>query len=65
MTAISSFNENQIVIRKNDLKREFCIRITSVLIRAGKYRYRGIYWNHSGRRVTGIFDETELKPAKS
>lgn len=64
MKSKPQFSANQIVIRRNDLKREFCIRITSVLPGDESYRYRGSYTNLDGHAVTKIFDENEIQPAK-
>lgn len=58
------FSANQIVLRKKDLKREFCIRITSVLPGNENFRYRGTFTNERGHNVTRIFNETDLKPAE-
>jgi hypothetical protein len=58
------FSANQVVIRSTDLKREFCIRITSVLPGSESFRYRGTFTNERGHPVNQIFNENDLKPAE-
>lgn len=60
----TAFFEGDSVFRLDDLKKEFPIRISSMIKENDEILYRGCFANARGRMVYKKFRESELIPAK-
>lgn len=61
MERIPKYCRKMIVVRMDDLKKEFPIRITKIITKTDEILYKGAFAHNSGKMRTGTFKETEIK----
>jgi hypothetical protein len=61
MEKIPKYCKQMIVVRLDDFKKEFPIRITDIIINPDEILYKGKFAQSQGKIVTRTFKETEIK----